>query len=293
MQEFDYVRVQSVQEAVALLAGEENRARILCGGTDLLVQLREGQRQARLLVDIKTIPELNQLHYDPVNGLTLGAAVSCLRLCQDETARQLYPGLVEAASLIGSVQIQGRASVGGNVCNASPAADSIPALIVHRAVCRLVGPGGERQAAIEQFCCAPGKTILQRGEILVSLHLPPPPPGFGAGYLRFTPRNEMDIAVVGAGAAVILAEDQQTIRWARLALGAVAPTPLWVEAAGDFLAGRAADAENVQQAARLARQAARPIRDVRGEAAQRSQLVEVLARRALETAIQRARAAVH
>ena len=288
MQDFDYIRVHEVQDAISILAGEGNEARILSGGTDLLPQLRERQRTARLLVDIKPIPELNELKFVPSSGLTLGAAVSCLRISNDPVIRQIYPGLVDAVSLIGGVQIQGRASVGGNLCNASPAADSIPALIVHHAVCLIAGPAGYREVAVEDFCAAPGRNILKPGELLVSLQIPPPPPRFGAHYLRFTPRNEMDIAVVGAGAALILEEDMRTIQSARIALAAVAPTPLSVKEAGEYLTGRVISPETIRAAANITQEAAHPIQDMRGTVHQRGHLAGTLARRALKKATERA-----
>jgi CO/xanthine dehydrogenase FAD-binding subunit len=288
MQDFDYILVHEVHEAISILSGEGHRARILCGGTDLLVQLREKQRLARLLVDIKSIPEVNELKFDPFAGLSLGSAVSCLRIRNDPLISEIYPGLVDAVSLIGSIQIQGRASVGGNVCNASPAADTIPALIVHRAVCIIAGPNGYREVPVENFCIAPGKNNLQQGELLISLRIPPPPPRFGAHYLRFTPRNEMDIAVAGVGVAIVLEENLRTIQWARLALSAVAATPLLVETAGEYLAGRDISAETIRELAQLARDAACPIQDVRGTVNQRKHLVGILARRAIEKAIDRA-----
>jgi carbon-monoxide dehydrogenase medium subunit len=288
MQDFDYVQVHEIQEAISKLSKEEHQARILCGGTDLLVQLREKQRTAKLLVDIKSIPEVNELKFDPSTGLSLGSAVSCLRIRNHPLISQIYPGLVDAVSLIGSIQIQGRASVGGNVCNASPAADTIPALIVHRAVCIIAGLNGYREVAVENFCIAPGKNILQHGELLVSLRIPPPPPRFGSHYLRFTPRNEMDIAVAGVGAAIVLEENLRTIHWARLALSAVAATPLLVKAAGEYLAGRDISAETIQEVANIAREATHPIQDVRGTVNQRSHLVGILAQRAIEKAIDRA-----
>ena len=186
------------------------------------------------------------------------------------------------------MQIQGRASVGGNLCNGSPAADSTPALIVHEAVCIIAGPQGMRELPVEQFCTAPGQTALQPDEFLVALRVPPVKAHFGAHYLRFIPRNEMDIAVVGAGAAVVLDEDRKTFISARLALGAVAPTPLYVAEVGEFLAGKAAGAENILTAARMAQAAARPISDMRGTADQRKHLSLVLARRALNEAVRRA-----
>jgi CO/xanthine dehydrogenase FAD-binding subunit len=289
MQEFEYYAARTVQDAVAVLAREDGGARILAGGTDLLVQLREGRRKARLVLDIKHIPEANELSYDPSGGLRIGAAVPCYRIV--DYARQLgiYPGLAMAVELVGGTQIQGRATIGGNLCNASPAADTIPALIVHRATCLVFGPGGYRQVAAEDFCIAPGQTVLSPGEFLVGVTLPPVPPGFGACYLRFTPRNEMDIAVVGAGAAVWLDESRSSFQSARVALAAVAPTPLFVREAGNYLAGRPASAETIQEAARIAQKTSRPIDDLRGTAAQRRHLSGVLARRALEAALARAR----
>ena len=288
MQNFDYIAAQSVSEVVALLSQNGKQIRILSGGTDLIVQLREGRKKAQLVIDIKSIPESNALALDPASGLLIGAAVPCYRICAELQAANAYPGLVDAFSLIGGMQIQGRASVGGNLCNGSPAADSTPALIVHEAVCIIAGPQGMRELPVEQFCTAPGQTALQPDEFLVALRVPPVKAHFGAHYLRFIPRNEMDIAVVGAGAAVVLDEDRKTFISARLALGAVAPTPLYVAEVGEFLAGKAAGAENILEAARMAQAAARPISDMRGTADQRKHLSLVLARRALNEAVRRA-----
>jgi carbon-monoxide dehydrogenase medium subunit len=195
---------------------------------------------------------------------------------------------VDAARLIGGVQIQGRASLGGNLCNASPAADAIPALIVHSAVCDIALPQTRRRVPVEAFCVAPGKTVLGKGEFLASLQLPPTQPGFGAAYLRFIPRNEMDIAVVGVGASVQLDDTKRRIVAARVALGAVAPTPLFVREAGDALVGAEANEAAYEQAAQIAQAAARPISDMRGTAEFRRHLVGVLTRRALATAAERA-----
>jgi CO/xanthine dehydrogenase FAD-binding subunit len=289
LQNFDYVAAHSVGEVVSLLAQNGKDAWILAGGTDLLVQLREGRKKAGLVIDIKRLPEANELRYDPAGGLILGAAVPCCRVCAEPEIAQAYPGLVDAVELIGGMQIQGRASVGGNLCNASPAGDAIPALIVHQAVCQVAGPGGLRELPVEQFCVAPGKNALRPGEFLVSLRIPPVGMNFGAGYLRFIPRKEMDIAVVGAGASVTLDEDHQRFSAARVALGAVAPTPLLVPEAGEFVVGKEVSAETVFEAARIAQSAARPISDMRGTAAQRSHLALVLAKRALNIAIERAK----
>lgn len=288
MQAFDYIAARNVEEAVSLLR-DGAHARALSGGTDLLVQMRERRLRARLLVDIKPIPEANELIYDPAEGLRLGAAVSCLRIQGDPAVAKAYPGLVDAVSLIGGIQIQGRASVGGNLGNASPAADSIPSLIVHEAVCDIAGPDGRRQVPVEEFCTAPGQTILREGEFLVSLRIPPPQRGFGAGYLRFIPRNEMDIAVAGAGASVLLDEGGTAFVSARIALAAVAPKPLFVPEAGQALSGREVSDEAIEEAVRIAQAATRPISDMRGTAAQRKHLAAVLTRRALRKAVGRAK----
>jgi carbon-monoxide dehydrogenase medium subunit len=195
---------------------------------------------------------------------------------------------VDGIHLIGGVQIQNRASVGGNLCNASPAADSIPALIVHAASCNITGPSGSRTLPVEDFCVAPGKNALQAGEFLTSISVPAPEGKFGAAYLRFIPRNEMDIAVVGAGASVILSADGKQFVSARIALGAVAPTPLPATDAGAFLSGKAVTRANIKEAARMAQSIARPITDMRDTAEHRKHLCAVLVERALEKAIERA-----
>lgn len=289
MQAFDYVAAQTVDEAVSLLANKGDQARVLAGGTDLIVQVREGRRRLELIVDVKKIPDVNVLSYDAQHGLHLGAAVPCHRIYNDATIAKAYPGLMDAFTLVGGTQIQGRASVGGNVCNSSPAADTIPPLIVHHTTCIIAGPNGRREVPIEQFCTAPGRNVLGRGEFLVSLRIPAPPQNFGARYLRFIPRNEMDIAVVGVGSSVVLSQDRNTITAARIALGAVAPTPLLVEEAAAALLGKPVSDATIEAAAEAARAAARPISDMRGTIEQRRHLAGVLTRRTLQGAIARAR----
>lgn len=288
MQSFDYIAPNSVDEVLSILADRNGHARILCGGTDLLVQLREGRRTAGLVVDVKHIPELTEVTFDPKTGLRIGAAASCRQICSDPIVAEQYPGLVDGIHLIGGIQIQNRASVGGNLCNASPAADSIPALIVHEATCNITGPNGTRSLPVESFCTAPGQNALQPGEFLVSISVPAPRQNFGAGYLRFIPRNEMDIAVVGAGASVVLDDEEKRFVSSRIALGAVAPTPLFARDAGVFLAGKEVTRANVKEAARLAQASAKPITDLRGTAEHRKHLCAVLTERALDIAIQRA-----
>lgn len=288
MKWFDYAAPRSLAEALDLLA-RNPRARPFAGGTDLLVQMRAGQLDPDLLVDLKHIPELNELDCDGSGTLRLGAAVPCCRIYEDERVRRYWPALAEVAEMIGGIPIQSRASLGGNLCNAAPSADSVPVLIALRAVCRIAGPSGERRIAVEEFCTGPGQTVLGPGELLVGFEIPPPEPASGACYLRFTPRAEMDIAVAGAAAAVRLSNG--VIAWARVALAAVAPTPLLVREAGDWLADKAPTEENIREAAELARKAAKPITDMRGTAEQRRHLVGVLTRRALQQAIARAREA--
>ena len=287
MQDFSYVAAQTLSEAVALLDENGEKARILAGGTDLIVNVREGRRDVGLVVDVKSVPEVNALDYDADTGLTLGAAVECYKIYAVDAVCRAYPGLVDAAKIIGGTAIQGRASVGGNLCNASPAADCIPPLIVLGATCVIAGPNGERELPVEQFCTGPGQTALENGEMLVSLKIPAPASNSSSFYLRFIPRNEMDIAVVGAGASVTLDAAKRTIVSARIALAAVAPTPLFAEEASALLAGREVSDAAIDEAAQAAQAIARPISDMRGTAEQRTHLVGVLTRRALNGAIQR------
>ncbi len=288
MKAFDYVAPRTLAEAVALLGERGERARVLAGGTDILVQLRERRRDLDLLVDVKHIPDLNELIHDE-QGLRIGAAVPCYRIYEHADLARFYPGLIDAVSLIGGIQIQSRASLGGNLCNASPAADTIPALIAYQARCAIAGPEGVREVPVEEFCTAPGRTVLGRGELLVGVRLAAPQRHSGAAYLRFIPRNEMDIAVVGAGVAVTMDEQRTRCLAARIALAAVAPTPLLVPAAGAALVDGDLSEVHLERAAALAQAAAQPISDMRGDAEYRRHLVGVLVKRALHGALDRAK----
>jgi carbon-monoxide dehydrogenase medium subunit len=284
---FDYAAPTSLAEASALLSGASGTARVLAGGTDLLVQLREHLKEADLVVDLKRIPELMALSYSPADGLRLGASVPCHAIYENAELAEAYPALADAARIIGGWQIQSRASVGGNLCNSSPAADSIPALIALRATCVIQGPGGAREVPVESFCTGPGRNVLGKGEILATIVFPPG--GRGSAYERFIPRNEMDIAVTGAGVWVRLDESEEVIEEARIGLGAVAPTPVLAAEAGRFLAGKPATAATFAGAGQLARQVATPISDMRGTAEYRAHLVGVLTQRTLARAVERAR----
>lgn len=296
MRPISYSAPRSLAEAVSILADHGERARVLAGGTDLIVQLRENTLSRRLggadpdtIVDVKNIPELTELRFDPQGGLVIGAAVACSRLYEDAVVARHYPGIVDAVALIGSIQIQNRASLGGNLCNGSSAADGIPPLIAQRAKLSITGKNGTRLIDVEDFCTGPGRTQLQAQELLVSISLPPPLPRAGANYLRFIPRNEMDIAVVGVASWLELEADGETIRDARVSLAAVAPTPLLVREATLALKGRKASAEAFLAAQEAARQATRPITDMRGEVWQRRHLAGVLTGRTLQAALERAR----
>lgn len=287
MQWFEYARPGTVGEAVRLLSEHGEKACVLAGGTDILVQLRGGFRTAEWVIDVKEIPALDEIAWDEASGLTIGAAAPCYRIYENEDVKKHYPGLIDVASLIGGTQIQGRASLGGNLCNAAPSADAVPIMIALEASCRIASSNGERTVAVEDFCTAPGKNVLAAGELLVSLHFPAPKANSGAHYLRFIPRNEMDIAVAGAGVSVVLANGN--FASARVALASVAPTPLFVKQAGDALAGQPVNDESIQRAADIAKQAAKPIDDMRGTVRYRKHLCEVLTRRALHVAVERAR----
>ena len=213
----------------------------------------------------------------------------CCQVYENKEVSSNYPGLTDAASLIGSIQIQGRASLGGNLCNSAPSADGIPPIIVLGGVANLVGPSGSRQVPIEEFCTGPGQNVLQTGEILVSINLPAPQAHSGASYLRFIPRNEMDIAVAGVGSSVVLDASGQNFVSGRIALASVAPIPVFAKDAGDSLAGKPVSEATIDEAAKKAMADAKPITDMRGTIKQRVHLVGVLTRRTLNIAVKRAR----
>ena len=287
MKWIDYERPSTVEETLEILSKHGDKARMLAGGTDILVQLRGGRWATDVLVDGKGIKELNELSFDKQKGLIVGAAVPCYKIYGDKEIAAAYPGLIDSAAMIGGIQIQGRATFGGNLCNAAPSADAIPAMVAHHGVATVAGPKGRRDVKVEDFCTAPGKSVLAEDELVVNIKFPAPPEGFGANYIRFIPRNEMDIAVAGAGVSVELADGK--VKDARVTLAAVAPTPLFVEAAGEALKGKTPDAAAIQIAAEIAGKTAKPISDMRGTAEFRTHLCEVLTRRALETAVNRAR----
>jgi carbon-monoxide dehydrogenase medium subunit len=279
-----YEAPTSIPEAIRLMQADPS-ASVMAGGTDLLVQFRAGMKQPSAFIDIKRIPDLVRFSIDS-SGLQLGAAVAAAELGESAEFKRLWPGLAEAAALIGSTQIQGRSSLGGNLCNASPAADTPCSLIVNHAECVIAGPSGERTIPVEQFILGPGKTVLARGEFLVTIRVPRPKPHTADAYLRLTPRSEMDIAVVGSAVSLTL-DTHGVCTAARVALAAVAPTPVLVPDAAQALIGSRLDDDALSRAAAAASAAARPIDDKRGTIAYRRQIAGVLTKRAAAIACRR------
>jgi carbon-monoxide dehydrogenase medium subunit len=284
-----YEAPNTVESAVGLLAAERGHAFLLAGGTDLLVRLRSGFVEPDLIVDLKGIDRLNAITAEN-GGFRIGAAVCAAKLGEHRELRKLWPGVVEAVELIGSKQVQGRATMAGNLCNASPAADSVPAMVAAGAMVTIVGPGGSRTVPVEDVATGPGKTILAKGELVESIILPARPPHSGDAYLRFIPRSEMDIAVVGAGVSLTVDRSGKCSQ-ARVSLGAVAERVLLVPEAAEALVGTAVDDRALDRLSGAASRACRPIDDKRGTKEFRIKVAGVLARRAAKIALDRARRA--
>ncbi len=280
----DYQTPASAEEAAALLSREGAYA--LAGGTDLLVKLRAGVVEPSVVVDLKSVPRLRGIEHD-AKGWRIGAATTCAEIGEHAALAAAWPGVVEALQLIGSTQIQGRATLGGNLCNASPAADSVPALIAAGALCEVTGADGQRELPVEQVVTGPGRTALKPGEFILGFRLPEPRQRAGDAYLRLIPRTEMDIAVVGAGVSLAL-DAQGVCTHARVALGAVAATPLLVDAAAKALIGTRVDNEALIALGAAASAACKPIDDKRGTVAYRVKVAGVLAQRAARIALERA-----
>ena len=282
-----YEAPDSLEGAVALLAAAQGEARVLAGGTDLLVQMRADVLDPELIVDIKKIKETRAVTEEK-GGWRIGAAVTGAELKEHARLKKVWPGVVEAANLIGSTQVQGRATLGGNLCNGSPAADSVPALIAAGAVATLIGPKGKRDLPVEDVMLGPRKLALQKGEIVASFLLPPRAARSSDAYLRFIPRTEMDIAVVGAGVSLTV-DGAGLVTAARVSLGAVAARVLLVAEAARAIVGSRLDAPAQERLEAAARAACRPIDDKRGTVEFRIQVAGVLARRAALIALDRAR----
>ena len=282
-----YEAPESVAAAVSLLVNSDITASMLAGGTDLLIQMQGLANETRLVVDLKKIPKMMSAILDD-EGLRLGPCMSCAEFTSREDIKSVYPGLVESAYLIGSTQIQGRASIGGNLCNSSPAADTVPALVANNAQCVIVGPSGERSVTVEEFTTGVGQNCLDKGELVSLIKIPRPAANTSDAYLRFIPRSEMDIAVAGAGVSITL-DDDGICTAARVSIGAVAPVILLVPEAADALLGTKVDATALQAVADAASAASSPITDRRGTVDYRRHVVGVLAKRAAAIAAERVR----
>jgi len=287
MEDMRYEAPATLDAVVALLSGA-SAPKLLAGGTDVLVQLHIETIEPDVIVDVKNIPELRTMAKEK-DGWRFGAAVSAMEMLENADLCKAWPGIMEGVVLIGSMQVKGRATVAGNVCNGSPAADTTPAMIAASAIATVIGPNGQRQVPVEDIVIGPGKTSLAKGEVVVSFLLPAQPPHSGECYMRLTPRTEMDIAVVGAGASVTL-DDSGTCIAARVSLGAVAPTPLLVQACADALIGTKIDDAALTRLGEAASAACNPISDKRGTKEYRIKTAAVIARRAVERALERAKA---
>jgi carbon-monoxide dehydrogenase medium subunit len=278
LQLFDYVCPATISIAIDALGGSEARA--LAGGTDLIPQLREGRRHAARIVDLKRIPELTAIAKLPDGTVSIGGAASLTAVAQHPAVASTYPAIAQSARLVGSLQIQNRASLGGNICNAAPSADAVPTLICHGARATIAGAGQQREMDVADLFLGPARTVLEPGELLTAVLLPPPPPRSAAAYLRFTPRREMDIAIAGAGTWIRL-DPQGAVAAARVVLASVGPTPVRAERAEASLLGERPSPALLKEVGRVAAHEARPISDTRGSADYRRKLVSVLTARAL------------
>jgi len=282
-----YEAPETLDAAVGLLAGESGQVKVLAGGTDVLVQIHADMIDLDLIVDIKKIPEMREI-VEEDGAWRFGAAVTGKEMMDNAAFNKAWPGVMDGVRLIGSVQVRGRATVGGNLCNASPAADGVPPMIAARAVAIIVGPNGRREIPVEDVAIAPGKTSLEPGEIVVSFQLPKRAPNSGDAYLRFTPRTEMDIAVVGCGINLTL-DDKGICTDARVSLGAVAARALLVDEAAKALIGTPVGAAALENLAAAASAACKPIDDKRGTIEYRTEVAGVLAQRAAAIALERAK----
>ena len=285
MSDTQYLAAKTIDEAVQAHNQANGTARFLAGGTDLLVQIRSGIKKPNLVIDVKKIVELNSIDEISENEFVIGASVSGANLNRNKKFSSLWPGVLEAFRLIGSEQIQGRASLGGNLCNGSPAGDSVPALIAAGCLAVIAGPDGRKELPIEEFHAGPGRTILKNGEMLVSLKFPKREKNSADAYLRMTPRTEMDIAVVGCGVNITL--DNEICTSARVSLGAVAPTPLLIKEASEIMTGTNLNDEVLEKVSKLCMDSCNPIDDKRGTIEYRTKVAGVLFKRTTLIAIDR------
>lgn len=279
------MEAKTLRQAISMLQRHGENARIVAGSTDFLVRWRQGVWNPDHVINIQRVSGLGRITYSARNGLRIGALVTIRTLELHPAVRRRYPALAAAAASFAGVQVRNLATVGGNICNASPSGDTIPALLVFGAECRAVGPNGERGVPLDQFFTGPGRTVLQHGELLTEVRLPPPPRNTGSHYIKHSPRGAMDIATVGVASMVSLDGRSGPCSEVRVALGSVAPTPVRAYAAEDILRGQGIDNQLIQTAAAAAQDGVRPIDDIRGSAVHRREIVGVLTRRTLQQAL--------
>ena len=289
MARFEYLEARTLRQAISMLQRHGDEARVVAGSTDFLVRWRLGVWQPKYVVNIQRVPGLSRVTYSARNGLRVGALVTVQTLERNPVVRRRYPALSAAAASFAGVQVRNLATVGGNICNASPAGDTLPALLAFDAQCRIVGPNGERSVPLDQFFTGPGQTVLQQGEILAEMRLPPPLPNTGSLYIKHSPRGAMDIATVGAASVVTLQDRGRVCQEVKIALGAVAATPIRARAAEELMRGQVLNPELIAAAAGAAEAIASPIDDIRGTAAHRKTIARVLTQRTLERAVAMAR----
>jgi carbon-monoxide dehydrogenase medium subunit len=282
MNRFDYAEPTTLNEAVSLLTRINGTVNLLAGGTDLLVEIKEQLRRPDYVINIKKISGMDGLRFDAKDGLRLGALVTMRQVEMSPVIREKYPALRQSVSEVGSIQIRNRATLAGNICRASPSADTLPPLIADRASVRIFGPDGERVIPLEEFFTGPGKTLLKSNEILTSIIVPPPAPFTGSAYIKLGRRKAMELATVGVAVTLTLAG--RTCRDIRIALGAVAPTPIRAKRAEAVMLGQPFDQDHIEAAAQTAMEESRPISNVRGSADYRREMVKVLTRRAIQQA---------
>ena len=284
MHPFNYYAPESIEEASKILEKYGEKAKCLAGGTDVLVQTRGEKFDLDAIVDVKKIPELTELKWTD-SHLVFGAATPCYVLYEDPKVCEKFQGIIDSAFLIGGIQIQSRASLGGNLCNASPSADGICSLIVHEAICVIAGSSGLREIPVEEMCQGPGRNALENGEFLVSIKIPLKDNKFSASYERFIPRNEMDIAVAAVASSVEMQDGK--VSSCRIALAAVGPTPIYAQAASELIIGKEPTEDNIKIVSEKAKEIASPIADMRGTIEHRKDLIEVLTRRTISKALER------
>jgi aerobic carbon-monoxide dehydrogenase medium subunit len=291
VKDFTYLRPTSLGEAVGLLAEHRGKTKILAGGTDLMLQLQDGLFAPDFVVDVRHVPELNGLDFNPATGLTIGAATPLRQVETSALVREKYPHVASAAGEIGSVQIRNLGSFGGNICTATPSGDGLPALVSLDATARIASVRGERTVSLATFFTGVRRTVLEPDELLVDVKVPAPQQYSSGAYVKLDTRPQMDLAIVGVAVTLTLAADRETIKKAAICLGAVAVTPIRVPEAEEILLGRTATDDVLAQAGAAAARAARPISDVRASAEYRREQCDLMTRRAIRQALERAKLA--